>query len=666
MAALLIGGLPLSSLALYLYWPEQAVSYAGSNGTLNLSDDSHGIYSIDGPDLQSVLEGLGYLHGRDRGATLRMLRRRYLVEARRAVKSEDPSLLVIHQALESGVAASLLERTSADDRLLIDSYVDGVRKGMRDQPGSLFWALALPGRWKATDTVNLLLYLSFALVQGASNAWVSPATEGPPILATDPHLSMGFAPGLFYATTLRFGGVNDEPVTLHAVGPAGLPFFSAAGGNHVAWAMTALTYRFIHDRLCRFHVDDEGTLHLRDEHELEISYSPGTWKSDRNLLILREQDGTMKAGRVVTSCMVELYTCPWSDPVEFDLGSILRLPEAESLTELANQITRFPGLPYLFTALDSAGARGFVSGFNPLFFQDDRPAPGDLVYIAEDQGAIWNANDYPEYLRQVLRAHGYRGVDQCHMREARLAELFGGTDRCSVESFMSWQQDIEDVYTDQKQQQFGQVLESFERSPVRFDHHNTHGAAYESSAKQQMQIGNSATMERISELREQYESGSDDGTIARLVANMGHAYEPVYRLESGGSWDTGDTPPVPDLDTEIKMREQFLYLLDRDRLYQDGPAFALVSPARFLLSPEATIRPFALPLGGPNSLQLFTDYASGEHEFVSSVFRLVVVLGGDPQAYIAIPPGQSERPVSAHYGDFVDLWADGGYHRIGE
>ena len=76
--------------------------------------------------------------------------------------------------------------------------------------------------------------------QGGSNAWVvsgSKSESGRPMVASDPHLSLG-SPPTFYEVGIDVGGKRNDALTLYGVTFPGAPLLVHGTNGHVSWGST--------------------------------------------------------------------------------------------------------------------------------------------------------------------------------------------------------------------------------------------------------------------------------------------------------------------------------------------------------------------------------------------------------------------------------------------
>jgi len=68
--------------------------------------------------------------------------------------------------------------------------------------------------------------------------------------------------------------------------------------------------------------------------------------------------------------------------------------------------------------------------------------------------------------------------------------------------------------------------------------------------------------------------------------------------------------------------------------------------------------------GGDDTLMAAKMPLFGGYVTHGPSWRMIVIMSQKPQGYGVYPGGQSENPVSNHYGDFIDYWLNYKYYKL--
>lgn len=264
----------------------------GLTAAVTVRRDRVGVPHLQAASIADVLRAQGYVTAQDRLWHMDVLRRRALGELAEAFGAGLVRTDREARTLGLGLAARQeLPRLSADARATIETYTEGVNAYMRVRAGALPLEFRLlryePRPWTPVDTLAVGMLLSHDLAQGwDSEAWRAfldtrlppdvvdllyptrfaddrvlfgddaPALTGPvtppdhasgsnnwvvsgahtatgkPLLANDPHLSLG-VPSIWTAVHLSAPGLEVAGVTL-----PGVPGVLIGRNRRVAWGCT--------------------------------------------------------------------------------------------------------------------------------------------------------------------------------------------------------------------------------------------------------------------------------------------------------------------------------------------------------------------------------------------------------------------------------------------
>jgi penicillin amidase len=278
---------------------------SGLTSAVTVRRDRVGVPHLQAASIADVLRAQGYVTAQDRLWHMDVLRRRALGELAEAFGAGLVRTDREARTLGLGLAARQeLPRLSADARATIESYTEGVNAYMRERAGALPLEFRLlryePRPWTPVDTLAVGMLLSHDLAQGwDSEAWRAfldtrlppdvvgllyptrfaddrvlfgddaPALTGPvtppehargsnnwvvsgahtatgkPLLANDPHLSLG-VPSIWTAVHLSAPGLEVAGVTL-----PGVPGVLIGRNRRVAWGCTN-----VHDDSADLYVEE--------------------------------------------------------------------------------------------------------------------------------------------------------------------------------------------------------------------------------------------------------------------------------------------------------------------------------------------------------------------------------------------------------------------------
>lgn len=260
---------------------DDRVALDGLSAPVQVAFDARGIPRIRARTDADALRTLGWLHAAERG---------FQMELMRAVARGELASRVGPAALDSdrlhrrfGFARRVeLEPPALDDEAeaLLAAYVDGINQRLEtgELPPGLVLLGGAPRPWTVSDVLTLAYYQTWyptTLVQRLAEAWRAAGNGGPPEMAdwlealpawgvpsipaqriteasntwvvaperstsghalhaSDPHLEITMAPGLWYAAGLH----SDEGLDVVGVTAPGLPFVAMGHNGRIAFAFT--------------------------------------------------------------------------------------------------------------------------------------------------------------------------------------------------------------------------------------------------------------------------------------------------------------------------------------------------------------------------------------------------------------------------------------------
>jgi len=258
------------------------VGLSGLSGPVEVLFDQRGIPRIYAGTDADALRALGWLHAGERLLQMELIRRMTRGKLAELVGEAALPLDVRHRAF--GFYRRVIEDPPAlepETAHLIDAYLGGINSSLqRDHPLPPGMVLlgARPQPWTRADVLAIAYYQTFyptTLVQRLSESWravtetfgesagqwlaelpdwtvptlpesamtrasntwvVAPerSASGAALHASDPHLDIDIAPGLWYAAGLHV----DESLDVIGVTVPGLPFVAMGHNGHSAWAFT--------------------------------------------------------------------------------------------------------------------------------------------------------------------------------------------------------------------------------------------------------------------------------------------------------------------------------------------------------------------------------------------------------------------------------------------
>jgi hypothetical protein len=623
----------------YLYAPDTSISsLPGSD--VSFERDSMGIYHIQSPNFSNAMEALGFLHGRDRGTSLLFFRAQVEKLAENLSQSSDPADLIFKEFKENFSAMRIYNNSSNESQDYMDSYIRGINKGLKKRPGSGLFSIMLGKPWTVEDSLNLLVYFNLYLQKG-SNAWVSSSQDHGVILAADPHVIMGSIPGMFYAVQIS---IADKNIQVDAAGPPGMPFFSHLIGNRMAWGLTSLYYPFIHKETFHYKIDDQMGLSLRDSENSQIYIAGNDWEELNGVIRLTHQ-GTVRYFKAFMNQIAQGYSCPYSFPQEISLDGLITQMLSQDIYEFRDNTVKFPALQFLYTAGDHLGKIGQISGFNPMFYSENSPETKELSKIVETQPAmLWNANDIPLFMEEVLRNYSYSYPNWYFFRSERIEQLAQKTIGNPMLAYQEWQTNRETIFEDELKLSYQTLKNNFQ--------------AVDFFEEEYMYLD---TTEGIPRVLEKFLNQEIEKDYQSIVSN--HLRDSLPFLYYQNKRRT-ELPEELDIASRLTIRKNFLYDIQYTQNKKTTPAFKYIFPWAFLLPGKAYVK-IEDPKEISDGLNVFMSSYFYNSNFHSASLRLIGKVGEERGTLIAIPPGQNERPGSRHFTDFIDMWQHGEYHQMG-
>jgi len=316
---------------------EGEVTLPGLDAEVDVIFDERGIARVYSQTDADAMRALGWLHAGERLFQLELIRRMARGELSALIGEAALELDILHRSF--GFARRVEEERPALDpetARLVDAYIGGINRHIdatdRLPPGLIMLGVE-PEPWTREDVLTIAYYQTFyptTLVQRLSEAWhaltrrhgepaadwlselpdwtratVPPQTitqasntwviapeksqSGAALHASDPHLDIDSAPGMWYAVGLH----SDEGFNALGVTTPGLPFVAMGHNGQIAWAFTVAPVDIFELYRQPRHPDDPDrvggpdgwqSLHTRREHidirgrktplEREFHYTP--------------------------------------------------------------------------------------------------------------------------------------------------------------------------------------------------------------------------------------------------------------------------------------------------------------------------------------------------------------------------------------------------------
>lgn len=254
---------------------------AGLDASVRVDFDARGIPRIHAETDADALRALGWLHAAERGFQMELLRAVARGELAEKVGAAalDSDRLHHRFGFARRVELEPPELTPETERLL-QAYVAGINQRFErgELPPGLVLLGGAPRPWTLADVLTLAYYQTWyptTLVQRLAEAWRAAGNAGPPAMtdwledlpawgvpsvpsqrmteasntwvvapersasgaalhASDPHLDITMAPGLWYAVGLH----SEETLDVVGVTAPGLPFIAMGHNGDIAFAFT--------------------------------------------------------------------------------------------------------------------------------------------------------------------------------------------------------------------------------------------------------------------------------------------------------------------------------------------------------------------------------------------------------------------------------------------
>jgi penicillin amidase len=708
-----------------------AITVAGLAAPVQIARDDRGVPTIDAKSLNDAYFAVGFAHAQDRLFQMDLMRR---VGAGRLAESIGAPGVATDKLMRTlGLYRMAEEQVAAASPALkaaLDAYAAGVNAFLKQRRGalpleyqllrttpeawrpadSLVWgrimALQLSSNWNAErlnaalkkalppDLFQVLLPEAkpqaglpapwFGHLNVASNNWaIGPqkSQSGAPILANDPHLSLG-APSIWYLVHI----VTPDRQWVGATSP-GMPLIVIGASDRVAWGLTTTsgdTEDLFEEKPAsleepaRGYQTPEGSAPFEIRKEI-IKVKGGadvliTVRSTRHGPLVSDLDDDQK-GEVPMLALSATFLMPDDRTAE----ALYNMNMARSADEFRTALADFHAPEQNVVYADREGHIGFVAaGRVPvrrkIFAAGLLPAPGwtgeydwtgtlpfDQLPQSRDPGAGWIAtannkivpDGYPHFI-----AGRWPGDE----RYRRIAEMLQAKPSFGVDDVERMQMDtLSEPLRDLVQSWLPQVKDG---DPVisgmlqRWDGHVTLDRAEPSIATLWM----SMTAERLlrKKLGGAYEDWWfwNDDALRRLLGDPKNcAPDSCSALLSASLKDATDR-----LRAHFKIDAADWKWGMLHRLHFRHPVFRNVPLLRTWLDPDLatdgdmyTVNR-GVPVENPDMLE-FPDVHG-------PTMRIVTDLADPMKARVTLAGGQSGNPLSEHYADWLLDWRDGQYRTI--
>jgi penicillin amidase len=706
-----------------------SVTVAGLSAPVEIARDDRGVPTINAKSLNDAYFAIGFAHAQDRLFQMELMRRvgagRLAETIGAAGVSTDKLMrtLGLYRMAEEEVASASPALKSA-----LDSYAAGVNAFLKQRRGALpmeFQLLRItPEPWKAADSLawgrimalqlsanwheeklNLTLQKTlppelfqillpeakplaglpapwFGRLNIASNNWVvapQKSQSGAPILANDPHLSLG-APAIWYLVHV----VTPDRQWVGATSP-GMPLIVIGASDRVAWGLTT-TSGDTEDLFEEKPVDGNPGLYLTPEGSAPFETREETIKVKGGADVVIHVSST-RHGPVVSDLEEDSKT---DDPI-FALSAAFLLPGdrtaegllgmnmARSADEFRTALADFHAPQQNVVFADREGHIGFVAaGRVPMrrkvFANGLLPAPGwtgeydwlgtlpfDELPQSRDPAAGWLAttnnkivaDDYPHFIAGRWTEDG---------RYRRISTLLQSQPKFGIEDMEKFQRDTLSAPLRDLVQSWLPEVKGVD--PVitnmlqNWDGHVVLDRAEPSIATLWM----SNTTNRL--LRKKL-GGSfedwwfwDDDALKRLLSDPKNcAPESCSALLTASLNETIDLLRMHFKTDPADWKWGALH-----RLHFNHPVFRNVPPLSHWLDPD-------LPTDGDmftlnRAVPIWRDDPLEFPDVHGPTMRIVTDLADPMKAVVTLAGGQSGNPLSEHYSDWLLDWRDGQYRSI--
>ncbi len=542
-----------------------------------------------------------------------------------------------------------------------------------------------------------------------SNAWVIDGTKarsGDPLLAGDPHLGLN-SPGKWYELHLHVNGKNGSGATT-----PGSPAIILGQNDFLAWSMTNMmaddTDFFIEQVNPR-----NRSEYVSDSTRDTVRYQ--NFKTRKEIIHVKDSTDTLlqkrytKHGPVISDIFPahstrsnnQVISMQWTGHrPSFETSALLSMNWAESFETFRESVRDFevPGQNIVYG--DSSGniamfsaARLPVRDHNPILFRKGwdpsydwkSPIPHDQMphVINPDRGWIGNANNkitsdnYPHYIGTFWEPPS---------RMQRIRQYLTRYDTLDSHQFKQMQNDAFSYHSYRVTQTILPILANSEEEDfsVPITYLNNWNYQYQSNST-------AATLLDVFFLRLSRNTLSDElgeGLYQKLIHLESRPVETMDRLLENDSRFFDDvTTSQKETRADIvrkSMRETVQFL--KDSLGSEPFEWRWEKVHTVSLDPplfgEAAKRPDApraLKLIVKNLMRLGPYSAEGHgmslnngqykwnnpYEVVlGPSLRRIVDFSDMSRTESIIPTGQSEDPISAHYGDQTQRWLNGTYKYV--
>lgn len=465
---------------------EGKVEFPGLDEPVEILFDDRGIPRVYARTDADAMRALGWLHAGERLFQLELIRRMARGELSAMIGEAAVELDILHRSY--GFARRVAEarpQLDAETAALLDAYVDGINRHIdsvdRLPPGLLLLGVD-PEPWSREDVLTIAYYQTFyptTLVQRLSEAWhalterhgqpaadwlselpdwtratvprqsitqasntwvVAPqkSESGAALHASDPHLDIDRAPGMWYAVGLH----SAETLDVVGVTAPGLPFVAMGHNGRIAWAFTVAPVDVFETYRQPRHPDDSQRVQ-----------GPNGWQK----MIVREESIEIRGrekplereffytpmGRVIDKEDDHVLVMRWAGfelPLADVVSNGLALNRAGDFESFRHAATRMGALSVNWSYSDRSGNIGYVQSTpvpvrrherffsvldatDPVTDWDGFHAPEDRPWaLNPEQGWLANSNNHAAGEDWPYPIPGFYK----HLRMRRISEYLSG------------------------------------------------------------------------------------------------------------------------------------------------------------------------------------------------------------------------------------------------
>ena len=523
--------------------------------------------------------------------------------------------------------------------------------------------------------------------RGSNNWVVSPAktTTGKPLLANDPHLGIQ-NPSIWYEVELNGGGWHVAGLTF-----PGVPGVVAGHNDRIAWGVTNVEGDTQDLYLEKINPADPNQYEFKGvwqpitvvPEEIKIKGQPPQTiqvRSTRHGPIMNDVDSSMKSMQPLALQWTALQKSPL-------LGAVLKYDRAGNWTQFREALRGFSTPAQNFVYADVDGNIGYqIPGLWPLRSQGDGLVPvpgwtGDYEWNGyasfEELPSVYNppagfvatANNRP--VPTSFSTHFSLGQEyDPGYRAARITTMLGAKAKLSPDDLQTIQTDVLSLPGVEFSQALGQLPDGDQNfNAARQILRNWDGRMTTDSAGAALyKVTYQYTLENLFKARL-----GDDFYGQYLDEQRFHVPFVLSLLKTPQSewWGNGGR----DVLLSKSLGQATTYLQNTLHNGSDGWQWGKLHTASFAETPIGPAVPApigwllnlkTLPVNGDGNTVAASSYGFNNPYVQSSgqSFRAVYNLAEWDDTRLTNTVGQSGQPLSKHYGDNIDDWSGGRYHRL--